>query len=347
MAIDSAAQAAPGLSPERFSRQDEVSSRAILDAVPDPVFVLDADSGKLTAKNAAAAEIAGSLSDRALELGELFSELDLAAVRKAIGSYLHTRMRQPRRPSDDGQESDAILQIYPLEGDRQLVVVVRLLTRRDAGEEQASPLRDALDDALHDPLTRLPNRRLFERRLQRAIDRAKRTEYLFATLFLDLDRFKEINDQFGHLAGDQTLVAVAHRLLEAVRSQDMVARRDGDEFMILLDDLAHADDAMTVTQRILDHLRLPLDAAAKAANVGEPGQTDITASIGVALPGQGNDRALGRAVDFAGGYGDVSSQGIGRRDLRGLSKRRRRQRQPARYEKAAAEVSLDAMWPET
>ena len=224
MAIDSASQAALRLSPEQFSRQDEISSRAILDALPDPVFVLDADSGKMTAKNAAAAEIATLLSDRDLELGELFAELDLAAVRKAVGSYLHTRLRQPPRPSDDGQESDAILQVYPLEGDRHLIVVVRLLTRRDAGEEQASPLRDALDNALHDPLTRLPNRRLFERRLERAIDRAKRTDYLFATLFVDLDRFKEINDRFGHLAGDQALVAVAHRLVEAVRPQDMVAQ---------------------------------------------------------------------------------------------------------------------------
>ncbi len=102
--------------------------------------MLDADSGKLTAKNAAAAEIATLLSDRDIELGELFAELDLAAVRKAVGSYLHTRLRL--RPSDDGQESDAILQVYPLEGDRHLVVVVRLLTKRDAGEEQASPLRD-------------------------------------------------------------------------------------------------------------------------------------------------------------------------------------------------------------
>ncbi|HEY2759747.1 MAG TPA: GGDEF domain-containing protein, partial [Pirellulales bacterium] len=259
------------------------------------------------AKNAAAAEFAATLGDSDLAFGDIFAELSLAAMQKAAGGYLHTRVRQaPQQDDIEGQKSDAadaILQIYPLDGDRgakvngdiaqlnaaetNLVIVVRLLKGPDVGEEHASPLRDALDDALHDSLTRLPNRRLFERRLQRAIDRAKRTGYFFAVLFLDLDRFKDINDRFGHLAGDRALVAVARRLIEAVRPQDMVARRDGDEFTILLDDLAHADDARTVAQRILDHLRLPL--AASGEFTGEERPAAISASIGIAMPGQGDD----------------------------------------------------------
>ena len=106
-------------------------------------------------------------------------------------------------------------------------------------------------DALHDTLTGLPNRALFMDRLNLAVERAKRREgFLFAVLFLDLDRFKDINDSLGHMVGDKLLVAVARMLEQHVRPTDTVARLGGDEFVILLEDIKDINDATRVADRV-------------------------------------------------------------------------------------------------
>ena len=106
-------------------------------------------------------------------------------------------------------------------------------------------------DALHDTLTRLPNRNLLVERLELAIHRAKRLEnYHFAVLFLDLDRFKVINDSLGHLAGDKLLIAIAQKLQAIFREIDLVARLGGDEFVILLEDIKDIQEAIHATERI-------------------------------------------------------------------------------------------------
>jgi diguanylate cyclase (GGDEF)-like protein/PAS domain S-box-containing protein len=110
-------------------------------------------------------------------------------------------------------------------------------------------------DALHDSLTGLANRALFLDRLGHALDRAKRTnQYKYAVLFLDLDQFKAVNDRLGHVTGDKLLIAVANRLMQALREVDTIARLGGDEFVILLDDIEVLQDATTVAGRI--HLDL-------------------------------------------------------------------------------------------
>ncbi len=136
-----------------------------------------------------------------------------------------------------------------------------------------------------DVLTGLPNRVLFMDRLARLVERARRRkDHLFAILFLDLDQFKLVNDSLGHWAGDQLLVAFAHRLQQELRSSDSVARISdahtlarfgGDEFTILLDDLHLPADALRVANRLLDCMRKPFHISGR----------DIftTASIGVAL----------------------------------------------------------------
>ena len=97
----------------------------------------------------------------------------------------------------------------------------------------------ALRQVLHDPLTGLPNRDLFQDRLSRAVGRARRrSDYAFAVLLLDLDRFQVINGSLGHTMGDDLLRAVAQRLEDCARSVDTIARLGGDEFAILLDDCA-------------------------------------------------------------------------------------------------------------
>ncbi|HVG25597.1 MAG TPA: EAL domain-containing protein [Thermoanaerobaculia bacterium] len=131
-------------------------------------------------------------------------------------------------------------------------------------------------DAFHDSLTQLPNRALFMDRLARAIESHRRhPESLFAVLFLDLDRFKVVNDSLGHILGDELLVAVAERLDTIVRSSDSVARLGGDEFAVLIDGIDRAADAVRTAQRIQDALLVPF-------RVG-PHEIFTTVSIGIAV----------------------------------------------------------------
>ncbi|MDJ0576778.1 MAG: EAL domain-containing protein [Xenococcaceae cyanobacterium MO_234.B1] len=114
-------------------------------------------------------------------------------------------------------------------------------------------------DALHDALTGLPNRTLLMERIEFIIQRAKRNpDYLFALLFVDLDRFKIINDSLGHEMGDQLLIAVAKLLQESLRNNDLVARLGGDEFVILLDGINELQDATEISARIQKMLASPL-----------------------------------------------------------------------------------------
>ena len=136
---------------------------------------------------------------------------------------------------------------------------------------QESMLRTELDlrtrmedqlrhNTLHDALTGLPNRTLFMERLSHAIARSKRRkEYLFAVLFLDLDRFKVVNDSLGHQVGDELLVAVAQRLLLCLRVEDTVARLGGDEFAILLENISDISDAGRIAERIQNMLAAPVN----------------------------------------------------------------------------------------
>ncbi len=112
-----------------------------------------------------------------------------------------------------------------------------------------------IHDALHDALTGLPNRTLFMDRLKQALERAKRRkEYIFAVLFLDLDRFKDVNDSLGHMVGDQLLIAIAQRLKSGLRSVDTVARLGGDEFVILLEDINAISNATRIADWVLGEL---------------------------------------------------------------------------------------------
>ncbi|MDZ8226686.1 EAL domain-containing protein [Nostoc sp. ChiVER01] len=131
-------------------------------------------------------------------------------------------------------------------------------------------------NALHDPLTDLPNRTLLIERLELAINRAKRAEtYRYAVLFLDLDRFKVINDSLGHLAGDQLLKTIAQKLKTHLRGVDLVARIGGDEFVILLEDISGIEKAIQITERILTDFQTPL--------ILNDSEVVISTSIGIVL----------------------------------------------------------------
>jgi diguanylate cyclase (GGDEF)-like protein len=156
--------------------------------------------------------------------------------------------------------------------------------------------------ACHDALTDLPNRVMFEDRLQLALAQARRDGTLLALLFLDLDNFKTINDQYGHQMGDRLLRVVAKRLVTCVRTTDTVSRLSGDEFTIILQGLDRIQDIRQVAQKIVDCLIAPIHFSGKDISV----QT----SIGIAVSPKDStdphdllaiaDQAMYRAKDFGG-----------------------------------------------
>jgi len=135
--------------------------------------------------------------------------------------------------------------------------------------------------ALHDPLTQLPNRVLLFDRLENALARTLRQHGYLAALYIDLDCFKIVNDNFGHRVGDRVLQAVARRLDIALRPSDTVARLGGDEFAAVLPDLHSPGEAVEIAHRLLHSLSEPVDLVGGAAVV--------SASIGIAVAGGSDD----------------------------------------------------------
>jgi diguanylate cyclase (GGDEF)-like protein len=146
---------------------------------------------------------------------------------------------------------------------------VRLAIERKRSELQLA------HQALHDPLTELPNRALFMDRLGVALDRSRRTSASIAVLFLDVDNFKTINDSLGHAAGDELLIGLAHRLRAMLRPMDTVARFGGDEFTFLFEDLESEREVVLIAERVSRTVGLPV--------ILEDRETAITVSIGIAM----------------------------------------------------------------
>jgi len=171
--------------------------------------------------------------------------------------------------------------------------VGRVWSFRDVTARKTAELR-LVHDAFHDALTNLPNRSLFTDLLARALGRARRRDdYAFALLFLDIDRFKVVNDSLGHMTGDQLLVAIARRLERCVRPGDTVARLGGDEFTVLLDDIEDVSDATRIADRIQRELNLPFNISGQ--------EVFTSASIGIAVSASGYARPddLLRDADIA------------------------------------------------
>ncbi|MBA3343598.1 MAG: EAL domain-containing protein [Gemmatimonadaceae bacterium] len=143
--------------------------------------------------------------------------------------------------------------------DLAVASVIELELRSDLSLKRQTQ-EHLLYSTLHDALTGLPNRSLFTERLRHAMKRAARhPDDLFAVLFLDLDRFKDVNDRLGHFAGDELLRAVARRLEACLRPEDTVARLSGDEFAILLESITETSDAGRVAERIEEALSFPIN----------------------------------------------------------------------------------------
>jgi len=154
-----------------------------------------------------------------------------------------------------------------------------MITHYSGVLSSASPLikeKDMLEvEVNYDALTRLPNRRLFHERLKQAISRSERNKNMFAVCFLDLDGFKDVNDRYGHDAGDTLLCAVSRQIEQAIRKTDSVARIGGDEFAILLEALNDRDDVTSILQKVLQYIQKPIFIASDRVNV--------SASMGIAV----------------------------------------------------------------
>jgi diguanylate cyclase (GGDEF)-like protein/PAS domain S-box-containing protein len=274
---------------------EELLRRAFEDAAI-PSFILDRDA-RFVRVNRALCDLVGQAEDELLgaDAGTLIPSTDPASwVRWA-------------RAAGAGEAGVSRPQSRCLRRDRVSVAVE--LTVSAVGEVDGGPAytivqvhevharrlaeRRLVHQALHDPVTELPNRTHFLDRLERGLRRHQHTGALLAVLFMDLDRFKQINDSLGHAAGDQVLTEVARRLQEALRPGDTIARFGGDEFAILCEDLVDEGAALEIAARVLRVVSMPMA-------LGEQ-QTSVHASLGIALaPGPSDDGEgmLGDA-DFA------------------------------------------------
>ena len=142
-------------------------------------------------------------------------------------------------------------------------------------EEKAKQEEQIKYQAFHDPLTGLPNRTLFQDRLDQAIAVAKRNNEKFALLFLDLDQFKKINDSLGHHIGDEVLIETSKRFSSILREEDTLCRLGGDEFTIILKDLTTTKSAATVAQKLINSLKTPIEIAHYTLH--------ISTSIGISI----------------------------------------------------------------
>jgi diguanylate cyclase (GGDEF)-like protein len=232
--------------------------------------------------------------------GAILAKVGSAVVLgSAIGSMHYLAMASARFPpagislaigSAGGMDRDAMALAVGF-ATLCIVAVTLGLAARDAyqaahGVRLARSLRTTneqlRDLALHDTLTGLPNRMLLDDRMAQAATRSRRSGKSFAFMFLDLDRFKPVNDSLGHATGDELLVAVAKRLVACVRRPDTVARTGGDEFAIVLSEIEDPRDAGLVGGKILDELSRPFFLG--------PQEVSISGSIGISVyPADGRD----------------------------------------------------------
>jgi diguanylate cyclase (GGDEF)-like protein/PAS domain S-box-containing protein len=192
----------------------------------------------------------------------------------------------------DGDErwiSHGCRPVYTKDGERNgRRVSNRDVTDLKLAEQMAHKL------AYYDALTELPNRRLLLNRLEKAIPLASRHRRSLALMFIDLDRFKQVNDSYGHAVGDALLIEVGRRFASCLRSSDTVARTGGDEFIVLLPDITSPDHAADVAEKLLAVLRPPV--------VCDQASFEISASIGIALlgaDGSGDSSSLMKKADIA------------------------------------------------
>jgi len=267
-------------------------AQVTLDSIGDAVLSTDLE-GKVTYLNAVAEKITGWTREEAAskDIDEVFVIID-GTTREPCVNPLRTAMGKNRTVAltpncilirRDGAEFAIDDSAAPIH-DRHGVTTGAVIVFHDVSVARAMGAGIS-HLAQHDNLTNLPNRTLLQDRLTQAIATASRNDSRIAVLFLDLDGFKNINDSLSHATGDRLLQLVAKRLLAAVRTSDTVCRMGGDEFVILLSEVAHAGDAGVKAGKILSALSAPFEM--------EQNTVRITGSIGVSTyPDDGRSAEL-------------------------------------------------------
>lgn len=206
---------------------------------------------------------------------------EMALLKRLRAGEITDYQRERRLMRRDGSPvwvNVSVSMMRDANGSQRFITVVEDISRRKSAEEALMRM------ANHDALTGLPNRLLLQDRLSQAIVHAQRGGAQVAVMFIDLDRFKHVNDSLGHDAGDQMICEIARRLSGSLRESDTVARQGGDEFVVVLPELAGETDAAKVAQKLLDNLFQPL------LLVGQ--EVFPTGSIGIAMyPRDGTDAA--------------------------------------------------------
>lgn len=275
----------------------ETYVHAVLDNVNEGIIVI-AEAGVIVSFNTAAEKIFGYSGQEIIN--QNFSILISADNLDLSGKY-HRYSEEADKDPLFGVTREVVglhknYSAFPLElKTSQIRIHNKLLfitTARDISERKEAEQRIRYM-ASHDTLTNLPNRSLLQDRIQQTLLHNQRRNLQSAVLFIDLDKFKGINDTLGHDVGDGLLKEAAARLVAEVRSEDTVARHGGDEFIILLSTIKKPDDAGVIAQKLLDSLTAPFFIKGK--------ELHISASIGIAIyPDDGNDMgALLKNSDIA------------------------------------------------
>jgi diguanylate cyclase (GGDEF)-like protein/PAS domain S-box-containing protein len=268
---------------------EKTRAEIAMNSISDAVICTDM-SGKVNYLNIAAEKLTGWGREEAQghAISEVLKTIN-GLTRKALRSTVEMVLERDKvvpLPADtimvlrNGSEvpiEDSAAPIHDSEGNLTgAVIVFRDVSAAYAMSAKMSHL------AQHDYLTNLPNRLLLNDRIEQSIALAKRDGSQLAVLFLDLDKFKHVNDSLGHSSGDKLLLSVTHRLNHCVRSSDTVSRQGGDEFVILLRDARNGEAAALIADKILSELALPHTIAKKKLH--------ITTSIGVSIyPEDGHD----------------------------------------------------------
>jgi len=262
--------------------RSDAAHQAIFEQWPTGALVLNTATLQIVAANAVALRSLGYTLEevRELRFGELFSA-EGVDPRALVGKLLDATSRLPvemRQRCKDGSQRNVEANCYPLTlGEQQLLgMAVHDVTVRRKVETQLLERHQQLDHlAHHDQLTGLPNRLYLAAHLPGDIEEAKKAGSMLAVLFLDLDRFKHINDSRGHETGDKLLKTVAQRVRSTVRTQDVVVRMGGDEFVVILKGVQQTGQVSETAERINQALSAPMVV---------DGRTLVTTvSIGVAL----------------------------------------------------------------
>jgi diguanylate cyclase (GGDEF)-like protein/PAS domain S-box-containing protein len=270
---------------EREAQDRHRALESMMANVADGMMMLEAD-GTIRSWNAAAQQLFGYSAEEvvgqnlSMLVPEELREANIAATRRflATGESKVIGRADLNYPAQrkDGSRFELEFTVTRMWGGEapRLVAVFRDITERKKAERWLTQL------ALHDALTSLPNRANFEQHLEDALARRRRSGGQLALMLMDVDRFKRVNDSFGHAAGDLLLVAFARRLKAAVRESDFVARIGGDEFTIVTEGLKSLEDAIPIAEKVVAAMRDPLEVD------GRP--LPASASIGVALYREGD-----------------------------------------------------------